>query len=586
MLTLITQILIASTAVLILAAMGLFVLRRKSVSMRHAWLCSIMVALIALPFLVPMLPVFAPIKKVEIAAESAPSVVPPTITQLDKQPELTEAVAAPVAVPLQQQIPENLPVEPVLTTVQTSVPEPVVQETSKNFNPAMILALILCTGTAIRLLTLLKSMAAMRRVAKNALVFKNGSDILNLTDIRKQFGVHRDIPVMTHDQVEVPFAAGIIRPMIFLPRVMQSESPDKLRLVLMHEMAHIARRDVFWQLLSRIMLAVNWFHPLAWWLASRIRREREFACDDAVLLANDRTVDTLDTPEDYAMVLLDISQSLRRKSVILPGCTVAMAQTHQMESRIRAILDDARTRKPIGRFAATLLIVCVCSLTAFAGMFSPFAVEEKINATVEKTEALAETGTLVVPPSQEMGDAIDNENITVIRYEICVVESVPGASEEKLITVVSQRITEVKEKTENFALTKDVIYEILKGLDQEGKVEIISRPTLAAEENSMTIVFVGDTKSNMLCSVVPEVVGNQIMTTLIWEKNYDPETRQSESVQNETLVSLQEDVPLIVGGMKRQFVNEPEKEYLLCLNAKIINSSEKPADADTSEENE
>ena len=382
MLTFITQILIASTAILLLSVVGKFLLRRKSTALRHAWLCSVMIGLLVLPLMVPFLPVFSPVKTTVTTTET--TVESSSATQTIAEP--TFAVMEPVttvAVSLQENHFAN---ETPALAVQNQPLPITTPENTRKIDMAVIIAVVLCAAMAIRLIMLLASIAATRRVAKNALVFKTESNTLSLMEIRKRFRVRQHVTVLTYDQVEIPFAAGIIKPVIFLPTAMQGENPEKLRLVLMHEMAHIARHDVFWQLLSRLMLALYWFHPLAWWLAGRIRQEREFACDDAVLLANDRATDTA---EDYAMVLLDIAESIRRKSVFLPGCTVAMAQTHQIENRIRAILDPNRVRKPVGRLSALLLVLCVCGLTAFAGMFSPFEVE--VEAKVEGKTTATET---------------------------------------------------------------------------------------------------------------------------------------------------------------------------------------------------
>jgi uncharacterized protein (TIGR03435 family) len=88
-------------------------------------------------------------------------------------------------------------------------------------------------------------------------------------------------------------------------------------------------------MLAAVACAVYWVHPGVWWLARRLRVERELACDDRVLSAGAPAC-------DYAGHLLDIAYAL--KSDVAPALAVTMAAPHQLESRLRALLDDGRPR--------------------------------------------------------------------------------------------------------------------------------------------------------------------------------------------------------------------------------------------------
>jgi bla regulator protein BlaR1 len=85
-----------------------------------------------------------------------------------------------------------------------------------------------------------------------------------------------------------PITWGIFRPIILLPRTALSWPRERLHAVLLHELAHIRRRDSLANALSHAACALYWPNPLVWIAAARLRREAEIAADDAVINAGIR----------------------------------------------------------------------------------------------------------------------------------------------------------------------------------------------------------------------------------------------------------------------------------------------------------
>jgi uncharacterized protein (TIGR03435 family) len=106
------------------------------------------------------------------------------------------------------------------------------------------------------------------------------------------------------DNAIVPMTIGWPRTRIVLPTSWRTWPNDKLRAVLLHELAHVRRRDALVTFLAAINKAIFWFHPLAWWLERRLAELAEFAADDAAVKAS---ID----PRDYASILLDIASGAR-----------------------------------------------------------------------------------------------------------------------------------------------------------------------------------------------------------------------------------------------------------------------------------
>jgi len=93
---------------------------------------------------------------------------------------------------------------------------------------------------------------------------------------------------------QTPGVRGIWRSCLVLPDDLAGKlEPSELQAVLVHELAHIRRRDNFWAAAVRLVVSVFWFHPLLWWLERRLLIERERACDEQVLAGGAQASDYL-----------------------------------------------------------------------------------------------------------------------------------------------------------------------------------------------------------------------------------------------------------------------------------------------------
>src|SRR5207342_2526847 len=92
-------------------------------------------------------------------------------------------------------------------------------------------------------------------------------------------------------------------PTIILPVGAEEWSDDRRRAVLLHELAHIRRRDLIGHIIASAACAVYWFNPFVWAAARRLRVESELASDDVVLESGVR-------PSEYAQHLLDLVTSV------------------------------------------------------------------------------------------------------------------------------------------------------------------------------------------------------------------------------------------------------------------------------------
>ena len=103
-----------------------------------------------------------------------------------------------------------------------------------------------------------------------------------------ELGVSPRLVFLRSRHAAMPMAWGILRPSVLMPADADTWPAERLRIVLLHELAHVKRRDCLTHMLAQISCALYWFNPLAWMAARHLRTERERACDDLVLAAGTR----------------------------------------------------------------------------------------------------------------------------------------------------------------------------------------------------------------------------------------------------------------------------------------------------------
>jgi beta-lactamase regulating signal transducer with metallopeptidase domain len=174
-----------------------------------------------------------------------------------------------------------------------------------------------------------------------------------------ELGVNDHVRLLGSRDRATPMAVGIRHRVIVLPASADRWSDEMRRTVLRHELAHIARRDCLTQTAAAFACALYWVHPGSWWLARRLRTEREHACDDRVLSAGTDA-------HEYAGHLLELAYTFRGH--LVPALAVGMAAPRQLEARLLALLDRARNRAvPTGRglmVAFTMVAVLIVPVAA------------------------------------------------------------------------------------------------------------------------------------------------------------------------------------------------------------------------------
>jgi beta-lactamase regulating signal transducer with metallopeptidase domain len=184
-----------------------------------------------------------------------------------------------------------------------------------------------------------------------------------LEAIRGRKSAAKAITIAASECVRVPAAVGFWKPTIILPAWTLQELPaNDLNAILLHEFAHLRRRDDWTNLIQKIVRALFFFHPAVWWIEKQLSVEREMACDDAVIAETAN-------PHGYATCLVSLLEKGLAHRLSQPQWSMIQAAVNRAREasiRLAQILDTNRpvaTRvwKPavgmIGGFAVICLMV-------------------------------------------------------------------------------------------------------------------------------------------------------------------------------------------------------------------------------------
>jgi beta-lactamase regulating signal transducer with metallopeptidase domain len=309
--------------------------RRARASLRHLVLMATFGALVALPIAITLVPA------------------------VSFQVQSSSPAASPVMATASQ--------EQAVVAIPQSTSRFTASEASSviSFSTRSILLSIWGVGAVLFLVPLVVGLWKIRQVRRSGLPWRESErQLLNLAE---STGIRRRVDVMIHDQLTVPVTCGMLRPAILLPSDAKTWSELDLQRVFVHELEHVKRLDWLTHVSTRAICALYWFHPLVWIAWRQVSLEAERACDDAVVVQNER--------EEYADQLVTLAQRL---SNTLAPPLLSMANRSDLSSRVSAILDLHQSRGRtgmvvtfVGLFVAVAITLGIAPVRAVSGLDNP-----------------------------------------------------------------------------------------------------------------------------------------------------------------------------------------------------------------------
>ncbi|HEX6962262.1 MAG TPA: M56 family metallopeptidase, partial [Lacipirellula sp.] len=216
----------------------------------------------------------------------------------------------------------------------------------------------------------------LRRSTRRMELIDEGPARVELERLAMQLHERRVPDLYASEIATSPYLFGVMRPAIVAPREML-DKPEDRRAILLHELVHWRRRDPWVGWLQVVAQALFWFHPLVWVANARLRREREAACDEAVLRTGECPA------QGYGETLLRILSAARGRSLVQGSMAGVFERGADLQHRLEAVMNYQSDRRRCGYVYAVVVGV-------FALLFLPMAEPPAAGAAEEAAAATSE----------------------------------------------------------------------------------------------------------------------------------------------------------------------------------------------------
>lgn len=260
-------------------------------------------------------------------------------------------------------------------------------------------------------------------------------------DVRGSLGVPSRVRLLVSDVARSPMVVGWLAPTVVVPAsVLTMMSPEQVRLVLAHELAHIRRYDHVVNMLQVLIETVMFYHPVVWWVSRQARVEREHCCDDAAVRWGGDAV-------SYARALTDLEEVRVRSRAVL----ALNSRFHggSLMNRIQRLFGGSDARRGSGSMRALAALMAAAVIGGAAYAHSAWKAETPREETIAAVRAGVESGVMtrdqarrvfleVIFPGSELERSLERER-AAIRAELGDA-GMSEADAKKKLEVVEQSI--------------------------------------------------------------------------------------------------------------------------------------------------
>lgn len=230
--------------------------------------------------------------------------------------------------------------------------------------------LVAAMGLLIRKVTIYQGFMRYIRAGMTPVCDIERLDLLSVA--AKRAGVKAPIELCVNPLISSPLLIGFFHPCIVLPG---ADIPEKdFQYIVLHELTHYKRKDMFYKWLVQVTVCMHWFNPLVRLMSREITRACEFSCDEAVLEKMGSG-----SAQDYGKTLLDAMAAVGKYRENLGAVTLS-ENKRLLKERLGAIMKFRKPSKAVKALTAALTL-CVILGASFVGVYTMGSAAESARGT-------------------------------------------------------------------------------------------------------------------------------------------------------------------------------------------------------------
>ncbi len=279
--------------------------------------------------------------------------------------------------------------------------------------------------------------------------------------LRQMYGLKSKIIVCQVGAEEKTMSFGFFSPVILCSQKISSREAE---FALQHEMIHIKRGDIFWQLLKRMMILLHWWNPVAWLLYFHFEKVCEWSNDE--LLVQGRPKEEIKL---YLRMLIAESKKEQGKAVNAAGWSVELSS---VTKRVQERMENIMKLKKWSRITAgivTTVLVCANSLTVLAYKDVTYDVKEEVVSPEEMDEVMEADLRMFIPDELSDEQFEDVAEYTEDDIDVCFAKQFVDVN-GNIYPVKDEECIEYELGAEDAGLARSCSHELVEGtLNQHNK---------------------------------------------------------------------------------------------------------------------
>jgi len=171
-----------------------------------------------------------------------------------------------------------------------------------------------------------------------------------IAELAKNLGIAQLVGIAESSLTKVPLVIGHLKPLILIPvGLLTALPPKQIEAILIHELAHIYRRDYLVNILQSFMEIMFFFNPAVLWLSALIRAERENCCDDIAIKETSSKI-------NYISALV----SCQEYQLAAPDFAMAFSKKGELKNRVQRLVYNSN--QSLNKLEKSILAVCIIAV--------------------------------------------------------------------------------------------------------------------------------------------------------------------------------------------------------------------------------